>query len=48
MFWDARVTSLETQALEPIKSLEEMRGNEYPEAQAIDTVAARWRPSSAP
>lgn len=27
MFWDARVRSLETQALEPIKALEEMRGN---------------------
>ena len=27
MFWDMRVKSLETQALEPIKSFEEMRGD---------------------
>src|SRR6185295_4914456 len=26
MFWDLRVRSLETQALEPLKALEEMRG----------------------
>lgn len=41
MFWDSRVRSLETQALEPIKALEELRGNAYPEAAALDTVVAR-------
>jgi cytochrome c peroxidase len=41
MFWDLRVVSLEQQALEPIKSLEEMRGQAYPEDQAIETVVAR-------
>jgi cytochrome c peroxidase len=43
MFWDSRVRSLETQALEPIKALEEMRGHAYPEADAVDTVVARIR-----
>jgi cytochrome c peroxidase len=41
MFWDMRVRSLESQALEPIKSFEEMRGDTYPEAQAVPTVVAR-------
>ena len=41
MFWDIRVRSLETQALEPIKSFEEMRGDAYPEDKAIETVVAR-------
>lgn len=41
MFWDLRVTSLETQALEPIKSFEEMRGDGYPEAKALEMVVAR-------
>jgi cytochrome c peroxidase len=43
MFWDSRVRSLEVQALEPIKSLEEMRGHAYPEADAVQTVVARIR-----
>ena len=43
MFWDSRLRSLETQALEPIKALEEMRGHAYPEAAAVDTVVARIR-----
>ena len=43
MFWDSRVRSLETQALEPIKALEELRGHAYPEAEAVDTVVARIR-----
>ena len=43
MFWDSRVLSLETQALEPLKALEEMRGHAYPEAAAVDTVVARIR-----
>jgi cytochrome c peroxidase len=41
MFWDVRVKSLEEQALEPLKALEEMRGHAYPEGQAIDTVVRR-------
>ncbi len=41
MFWDSRVRSLETQALEPLKALEEMRGTAYAEADALDVVVAR-------
>jgi cytochrome c peroxidase len=41
MFWDRRVRSLETQALEPIKALEEMRGHAWPEAVAVDSAVAR-------
>lgn len=41
MFWDLRVRSLEAQALEPIKALDEMRGGAYSEAHAVATVAAR-------
>jgi len=33
---DVRVTSLETQALEPIKAFEEMRGNAYLEDGAVN------------
>jgi cytochrome c peroxidase len=43
MFWDRRVRSLETQALEPLKALEEMRGDTYPESVAVDSVVARLR-----
>jgi cytochrome c peroxidase len=43
MFWDNRVRSLELQALEPIKALEELRGTAYPEEAALDTVVARLR-----
>jgi cytochrome c peroxidase len=43
MFWDRRVRSLETQALEPIKALEEMRGTTYPENVAVDSVLVRLR-----
>jgi cytochrome c peroxidase len=41
MFWDVRIRSLETQALEPLKALEEMRGRTYPEEKAVETVVAR-------
>ena len=41
MFWDNRVTSLEAQALEPLKAMEEMRGTAYPEDAAVDRVVAR-------
>jgi cytochrome c peroxidase len=41
MFWDNRLRSLEAQALEPIKSFEEMRGTTYTEEQALDVVVSR-------
>lgn len=41
MFWDLRVRSLEAQALEPIKALDEMRGTTYDEAHAVAAVVAR-------
>jgi len=41
MFWDVRVKSLEAQALEPLKALEEMRGRTYAEDKAVETVVAR-------
>jgi cytochrome c peroxidase len=43
MFWDNRVRSLETQALEPIKAFEEMRGTAYAEEDALDIVVGRLR-----
>jgi cytochrome c peroxidase len=43
MFWDSRVRSLETQALEPLKAFDEMRGDAYPEEVAVDSVVARVR-----
>jgi len=46
MFWDVRARSLEAQALEPLKALEEMRGHTYPEEQAVDTVVARLEASA--
>ena len=41
MFWDLRVRSLEAQALEPLKALDEMRGGTYPEDRAVPAVIAR-------
>lgn len=41
MFWDNRVRSLEVQALEPLKAMEEMRGTAYPEEVAVGRVVAR-------
>lgn len=41
MFWDLRVHSLEKQALEPLKALEEMRGGGYAEDRAVAAVVAR-------
>ena len=41
MFWDLRVRTLEAQALEPIKALDEMRGGTYPEERALSAVVAR-------
>lgn len=43
MFWDNRIRGLEAQALEPIKVREELRGDAYPEAVALDSVVARLR-----
>ena len=41
MFWDLRARSLEAQALEPIKALEEMNGGAYPEDRAVPAVVSR-------
>jgi cytochrome c peroxidase len=41
MFWDLRSKGLEEQALEPIKTLEEMRGNGYPDEKIIDEIILR-------
>ena len=43
MFWDLRVKSLENQALEPIKALEEMRGHAYEQSDALDKVISRLK-----
>ena len=43
MFWDLRAQSLESQSLLPIASLEEMRGPQFSEAAALDSVVARLR-----
>ncbi len=41
MFWDLRKNSLELQALEPIKALEEMRGRNYTAEEILDVVIGR-------
>jgi len=41
MFWDMRAKGLEQQALEPIKTLEEMRGNGFHETGIVDEVVGR-------
>jgi cytochrome c peroxidase len=43
MFWDSRAQSLETQSLMPVATLEEMRGHQYAEGVALDSVVARLR-----
>ena len=43
MFWDSRALSLETQAGLPLAKLEEMRGHQYAEGAAPDSVVARLR-----
>jgi len=43
MFWDSRVRSLEAQALEPLRTREEMLGDAYPAEAAVDSVVARLR-----
>ena len=41
MFWDARVRSLEAQALEPMKALEEMRGDSVSGDEAVSEAVKR-------
>ena len=43
MFWDSRARSLETQSLMPVATLEEMRGHQYTEGAALDSVVVRLR-----
>ena len=43
MFWDLRKKTLELQSLEPIKSLEEMRGHHFTDSTALDSVVARLK-----
>jgi cytochrome c peroxidase len=43
MFWDLRSRSLEAQALEPLKALEEMRGDAFTEDLAVTTVVSRLK-----
>ncbi|GJM30119.1 MAG: cytochrome-c peroxidase [Cyclobacteriaceae bacterium] len=43
MFWDLRTRSLESQALEPIKALEEMRGAHFSEQEMLDEVVRRLK-----
>lgn len=43
MFWDSRAQSLETQSLLPLAKLEEMRGHQYADGAAPDSVVARLR-----
>ena len=43
MFWDERARSLEKQALEPIKALEEMRGKNFSEDEILMEVVNRLK-----
>ncbi len=43
MFWDSRVKSLETQAIEPIKALEEMRGSHFTDVDILEKVVNRLK-----
>ncbi|MEO1450585.1 MAG: cytochrome c peroxidase [Bacteroidota bacterium] len=43
MFWDHRARSLEEQAIGPLLSAEEMRGDAYSEEDALDSLVARLR-----
>lgn len=47
MFWDNRAHSLEEQSLEPIASLEEMRGTQINETVILDTIVNRLKNISA-
>jgi cytochrome c peroxidase len=41
MFWDARAKSLEDQALEPMRAMEEMRGDRYAREEILPAVVDR-------
>lgn len=41
MFWDMRAKGLEQQALEPVRTLEEMRGNGFHETNIVGEVVGR-------
>ena len=43
MFWDHRASSLEEQAIHPIRSLEEMRGRDISEEHILDTIVHRLK-----
>lgn len=43
MFWDLRAESLEKQALEPMKALEEMKGSHFNETEILIEVVDRLR-----
>ncbi|MEX0291226.1 MAG: cytochrome-c peroxidase [Flavobacteriaceae bacterium] len=43
MFWDERTKSLELQAFEPIKALEEMRGRNFEEDEILNIVVERLK-----
>ena len=43
MFWDSRVQSLEAQALTPIRSRDEMRGDACMESEAVEKAVGRLR-----
>jgi len=43
MFWDNRSKSLEDQALEPIKSLEEMRGKNFEQENILNEIVNRLK-----
>jgi cytochrome c peroxidase len=43
MFWDLRAKGLEQQSLEPIKTLEEMRGGTFEDHQILDEIIERIR-----
>jgi cytochrome c peroxidase len=43
MFWDLRAKSLESQSLEPIKTLEEMRGRKFQEHEILTVIIERLR-----
>lgn len=43
MFWDNRVKSLENQAIEPLKAMEEMRGLNYSETSILEEVVSRLK-----
>ncbi|GAB1857265.1 hypothetical protein MHTCC0001_21010 [Flavobacteriaceae bacterium MHTCC 0001] len=43
MFWDSRVKGLEAQAIEPIKTLEEMRGLHFSNTTILKEVVNRLK-----